>query len=544
VVGVLAALYLVDLLTGMGRIPRATTVASVQVGGMSYEEAEQRLRTELEPRQSEPVPVQAAEVTTTIDPKAAGLSVDWPATLDRAKAQPFNPITRLRAFFVDREVGVASVSDEEKLAGVLQALQPVVDRPVAEGNVRFEGLQPIPVDPVPGRALDLPAAGRLLLTDWLNGATIQLPMNPLAPSTTPEAVRAAIEQVALPAVSAPVILAGEGKQATITRETIAAALTFLAEGPNLRPQLQSKVVADAVRPALASTEKPGRDATIAIVGGRPVVTPSVDGRGIDFDKTLAAAPEVITRPADRRLVAVYGDQPAKVTTEDINKLGITAVISEFTTRGFAPDSGVNIRTAAAAINGSILQPGETFSLNGATGNRSAATGYIEAGIIEDGHPSRGVGGGVSQVATTLYNAAYFAGMTDVEHREHSFYISRYPVAREATVVQGALDVKFRNDNPTGVYIQTVWTPSSITIRMFGTKRYEVGSATGPRTNPTTPNEVVIPAGQPCTPSEGSGGFTATDTRTLRDVNTGKTRSETRTVVYKPAPKVVCEPPPS
>ncbi len=135
-------------------------------------------------------------------------------------------------------------------------------------------------------------------------------------------------------------------------------------------------------------------------------------------------------------------------------------------------------------------------------------------------------------------------MTDVEHREHSFYISRYPVAREATVVQGALDVKFRNDNPTGVYVQTVWTPSSITVRLFGTKRYEVSSATGPRSNPTEPNEVVIPAGQPCAPSEGSPGFTASDTRTLRDINTGKARSETRTVVYKPAPKVVCEPPPS
>ena len=136
-----------------------------------------------------------------------------------------------------------------------------------------------------------------------------------------------------------------------------------------------------------------------------------------------------------------------MTTEDINKLGITAVIGEFTTRGFAADSGTNIRTAAAAINGSILQPGETFSLNGATGNRSAASGYIEAGIIEDGHPSRGVGGGVSQVATTLYNAGYFAGMTDVEHREHSFYISPLPGRPGGHRVQGALDVKFRNDNP-------------------------------------------------------------------------------------------------
>ena len=164
VVGVVAALYLVDLLTGTGRIPRATTVAGVEVGGMSHQAAEEQLHAELDPRQAGPVPVHTAEVTTTIDPKAAGLSLDWPATLERAKAQPLNPITRLMTLFSDREVGIVTISDGEKLDGVLQGLQPVVDRPVAEGNVRFEGLRPIPVDPVPGRALDIPAASGLLVS--------------------------------------------------------------------------------------------------------------------------------------------------------------------------------------------------------------------------------------------------------------------------------------------------------------------------------------------------------------------------------------------
>ena len=110
---------------------------------------------------------------------------------------------------------------------------------------------------------------------------------------------------------------------------------------------------------------------------------------------------------------------------------------------------MNIKRAAEQINGTIIQPGETFSLNATTNPRDAAHGYVEAGIIEDGHPARGIGGGVSQVATTLYNAAYFAGMTNVEHKEHSFYISRYPAGREATVFDNLIDLKFRNDNPTG-----------------------------------------------------------------------------------------------
>jgi len=188
----------------------------------------------------------------------------------------------------------------------------------------------------------------------------------------------------------------------------------------------------------------------------------------------------------------------------------------------------------------IVGPGETFSLNTATQPRTEANGFVEAGIISDGHASRGVGGGVSQVATTLYNAAYFAGMVDVEHKEHSFYISRYPPGREATVFGDSIDMRFRNDNPTGIMIQTAWTPASITIRLFGTKRYEVTSTPGPRTNPTEPEEVSIPDGEPCVKSNGAPGFTVTDTRTLREISTGQVRRETRTVKYNPSPIVECE----
>ena len=69
-------------------------------------------------------------------------------------------------------------------------------------------------------------------------------------------------------------------------------------------------------------------------------------------------------------------------------------------------------------------------------------------------------------------------MTNVEHKEHSFYISRYPAGREATVFDDLIDLKFRNDNPTAVMIQTVWAPGSITVRIYGTKRYDVTSTTG------------------------------------------------------------------
>jgi vancomycin resistance protein YoaR len=201
---------------------------------------------------------------------------------------------------------------------------------------------------------------------------------------------------------------------------------------------------------------------------------------------------------------------------------------------------VNIRRAAELINGIVVQPGETFSLDAATGPRTAANGYVEAGVIDDGRASRGIAGGASQVSTTLYNAAYFAGMTLVEHRAHSFYISRYPAGREATIATGAIDNRFRNDNPTPVLIRTQWTPSSVTVQIYGQRQFEVTGAFGPRTAPTQPNEVTLPAGDDCRPSNGAPGFTITDTRTLRNVSTGEQRKETITTRYNPSPRIICE----
>jgi vancomycin resistance protein YoaR len=542
VVAVLALLYVGDLVFSTGNVPRGVTVAGLEIGGLSKAEATRRLQAEVEPRSSLPVQITAGTVTSQIDPKAAGLAVDYPATIDAAGAQPLNPITRVTSFFTDREVGVVNTADERSVTTALEQLAPVVDKDPVEGNVKFDGIVPTAVPPAPGQQLDLQAAVGVLERDWATGSPVALPLVRRPTITSPEDVRRAIDQFATPAVAAPVTVLGEGAQATLAPEAIAGALTFKADenaDPHLVPEINIDTVTKAVQPQLAATEKPGRDATLDFSTGSPVIVPSEDGRGIDYAATFKDLVPVLTGQGARQVTAVYADQPAKITTDQIDKLGITGEISSFTTGGFAADSGQNIKRAADQINGTIVGPGETFSLNQATNPRNAANGYVEAGIIEAGHASRGIGGGVSQVATTTYNAAYFAGMVDVEHKEHSFYISRYPAGREATVFDDIIDLKFRNDGPTGVLIQTFWTPSSLTVKMFGSKRYDVTSTTGPRTNPTEPQTITIPPGEPCSPSKGAPGFTVTDTKTMRNVQTGEVTNRTRTVKYNPSPIVIC-----
>lgn len=537
---VLAGLYLGDLILSSDRVPRGVTAAGVHIGGLTLTDAEDRLRAAVTPRTTRPIPVTAGPERSEIDPTSAGLSVDWRATVEQAGAQPLNPITRLSSLFTTREIGVVSTADDAALTAALDELDAVVAQDPVEGTVRFEGREPVGVDPEAGRRLDVDAATELLKRDWATGSTVDLPMIELEPRTTASDVEAAVADIAVPAVSGPLVITGEDDARAVISETvIATALTFDVDDREIVATVDQNAIADAARPQLADSEIPRRDATIDFTTSPPAKVPSQDGRRIDYDDTLADLMDVLTDTTDREVAAVYVDEPATFTTADIDALGPVQVIGEFQTSGFSGDSGVNIKRAAGAIDGIVVAPGETFSLNGATNPRNAANGYVEAGIILNGKPDSGIGGGVSQVATTLFNAAYFAGMELVEHQEHSYYISRYPAGREATVFGDAIDVKFRNDGPTPVQIQTTWTSSAITVQLVGIKRYEVTSAQSPRSAPTSPRTITIPAGESCSASSGAPGFTITDTRTLRDIVTGDTRTESHTVSYDPIPKVVC-----
>jgi vancomycin resistance protein YoaR len=547
----LAVVYGVDLLLSNGEVPRGVTVAGVDVGGESQADAEQILRDKIEPRLREPVELRAGDVDLTVNPADAGLTIDWDATLAQAGTQPLNPITRLTSLFSTREVGVTTTTDDKKLAAAVEGLRPKIDREPAEGTVRFEGVTPVAVEPKAGQKLDGAGAEKALLDGWASGEKIELPVAVTKVKTTAEGVRKAVDEIAKPAVAGPVVIHGEGKDAKLEPEAIAGSLVFQpADDGGLTVTIDTNKLVGAVQPQLKSTEVEGKDAQVVFSGGAPTVEPSVDGKGVDWGKTLTPLMDVLKKTDGRELKAEYAAKPAKVTTDAANKLGIKEVVSEFTTRGFAQDSGINIRTAANAVNGTIVMPGDTFSLNETTGHRTAAKGYVDAGIISDGAPGRGIAGGVSQFATTTYNAAYFAGLKDAGHKEHSFYISRYPPGREATVFQNAdgstaIDLKFTNIMDTGIAIQTIWTPSSITVRLWGTKKYEVESIAGPRTNPTEPPTRQGPA-QNCKAGNGSPGFTITDTRIVREIGTGREVSRnTRTVKYNPNPKIVCgaQPPP-
>ena len=243
-------------------------------------------------------------------------------------------------------------------------------------------------------------------------------------------------------------------------------------------------------------------------------------------------------PDQRRWDAAYEDDPATFTTEMAQTATFDETVGSFTTSGYSEASGINISRVASTVNGAIVAPGDTFSLNGYTGPRGAAQGYVESGIIIEGRAGEAVGGGISQFATTLYNAAYFAGMEDVAHTAHSYYISRYPAGREATVFEGAIDLQFRNNSQYPVRIETSVGGGDVTVSLTGVKTVTVESVKGGRWAPTQPREQRV-SGSDCIPSGGAPGFTTSDTRIIRDLAGNEITRETQTTVYDPQPIVRC-----
>jgi vancomycin resistance protein YoaR len=144
----------------------------------------------------------------------------------------------------------------------------------------------------------------------------------------------------------------------------------------------------------------------------------------------------------------------------------------------------------------------------------------------------------------MFNAVFFAGLEDVHHKPHSFYISRYPAGREATVYEGQIDLQWRNDTETGIYVQTEWVPGTLTVRLWGTKYYDVQSVSSERRNLRQPAVQEKVDDGNCTPQSGSTGFDITVTRVFKDLQSGaELRRESFDTRYAAEAVIRCVPPP-
>ena len=196
------------------------------------------------------------------------------------------------------------------------------------------------------------------------------------------------------------------------------------------------------------------------------VHPEVEG--IDFD--VEAAKEILKEDKDEYVIPLIITEP-EVTIDELGEKAFPDQLATFTTRYDVSDVDrtTNLRLACQKINGTVLLAGETFSYNNVVGARTVAAGYKNAKIYEAGQVVDGLGGGICQISSTLYNAALLANLEIVERRNHQFVTSYVPAGRDATVVYGSTDFKFKNTRQYPIRIVATANAGIATVTIYGIK---------------------------------------------------------------------------
>jgi vancomycin resistance protein YoaR len=546
-------LYLAGYVATGDKVPKKAQISGVAVGGLSRSEAIQKLSVELGPRATEPLNLTVGEKEAQLKPVDAGLAVDYAQSVDAAGGgKSLNPLRILRTLTGGSAIDAVIVVDQPRLNAAVGELAKIFNQEPVDAKLRYDGTKIKQKQAQEGAVLQQDPAAATITSSFLKvTGPIALPAEISQPAVTNDEADQVVATFAKPAISDPIKVKVNGaKSFEITPRMLAGSISFVQRDGTLVPVLDEKKLRRNARPALKKVElvEP-KNATVRLVNGKPKVIPAVNGTTITADNLKKAVEPVLIKPAAERKVRVQltGDK-ASFSTAEAKKLRIKQVTGQFTTYfPYLPYRNINIGRAAALINGTLLKPGEIFSLNQVVGERTAANGFTEGYIIKDGRFRKELGGGVSQSATTTFNAMFFAGLKDIEHKPHGLFIDRYPVGREATVAWPSLDLKFQNDTKYGVLVQAYivkGTPShrgSITVRMWSTKAYDKVVATSPVKSNFTTGRVIKDDSKDCEPTSPVRGFDVRYQRLFYQ-NGSVVRRENFSWRYAPTNRVVCEKP--
>jgi len=522
-----------------GVAPGSVSVEGVDVSGMDAADVRKVVRARARERMSDPIIItrdDGSGFEATISARELGAKPRV-AEATAAALEARGPVGRALA-----RIGAAPGRDVTIRFTLREA---AVDRLVANVNADFDDppeaatieVADDDITVVPGRSgvgID-EAELRRRIADLPD--RIELAVGPQDAPVSDRAAETA-RQRALAITSAPVRITLQGRGVGIQPAVLRSALRFEVQPPEIAVSLDPQVLYADIGPAFAAREIPARDASFQVRGDTVRLIPSKEGRRLDMDtiaRSIAALPET------RSVRARFEVSRPEVLTGELSGLGITELVSEFSTPYSCCEPRVtNIQTAAKTLDGTIIPAGNRFSLNDALGARTEDRGYVAAPQIAGGKLEDAVGGGVSQVSTTLYNAAFFAGLELESHTPHSFYISRYPMGREATLSMGGPELIFKNDWDAAILMSVTAGDNDVTVRFFSSKLgRRVETTTGEPRDYVEPTEeeVFDPSLEPGTreveQSSGGAGFTIDYTRTV--YQNDEVRSE-RTFTWTYSPK--------
>jgi vancomycin resistance protein YoaR len=460
------------------RIAAGVRIAGVSVGGMTPHAAERLLERRAHALERVPVVFVAGNRRWRLTPEQLGIRADWRAAVALARRQG-NGFGPLRGF---RRIGVrvfgADVAPptrvyEAALAFEIDRFARAIFRPHRDAELRLRGLEPVVIRGSAGTALDRVAATRVVVAalSGFSRRTVGLPVRSEPPALSAAELAAAAARVRV-ALSAPVRLRWQGATWTISPWQLRSMLVLPGPGvPALRiGGAGGNRYLEALQRAI---DRPARDAAFAVSpSGTVGVVPSRQGRTVLVHKT-AASLLVAGLSRDNRVarVVVATARPAR-TTAAAGGMGIRGLVGGYETiYGGDANRIHNVQLVSRLLDGKLIAPGATFSFNQTTGARTAAKGFREAPVIINGELQTGLGGGVCQVSTTVFNAAYEAGLKITARTNHALYISHYPLGRDATVDYPDVDLRFVNDTAHWLLLRTFVGSYSLRIGLYGTPQH-------------------------------------------------------------------------
>ena len=552
---VLVGLYAVGWYLTNSRVAAGTTVDRVEIGGMTPEEARDEIASAHLTDDFGDIRLIYGRKSFTVSSAGIGLAVDPQETVAAAQVAgtSWSPLAMAESLAGRHGSDVAPVLtlDRQSLRSAIADISARLEMEAVEPGVTFSTAgTPRVTEPRPGLTVDERATTRAVLDALPPVRPVRIVATETQPAVTSAEVDAALGDLgAAPLLPLPLQLDRQTK--TLPVSDFARALTLEVQDGELVPLVDSNKLSKGVAKLAEQVDVAPVNARVKLRGGRPAVIPAVPGVRLDEQELARSIASALTESGGERFVKVASRiaRPA-FTTRDARDLGTKEVVSDFVTYfPYAEYRNVNQGRAAELISGTVLKPEELFSFNDTVGERTRANGFVKGFIISNGVFAEDLGGGVSQVVTTTYNAAFFAGLEDVEHTPHSFYIDRYPEGREATVAWPTVDLKFRNNTPYGVLIEAWVVPSTpqsqgeMHVRMWSTKYWDIEAGVSERRKFTRP-EVRYDPSDACVATTGYGGFTVDVYRYFREPGSKKVvNTETDRVAYTPADTVICSEPP-
>lgn len=485
------------------QVLRNVVVLDVALGGASPDGARGAIAALEVELSAAPLTIRLRDDAYELVPTDVGFSLDVEGMLNAALAagRDGGVLSQLGwwigRFGSPHPLAVMGRVDEAKLDARLAEWEraSIADAPF-EGAIEIEDGKAVARPPRSGFAIDRAAAREALVASMTQRVRepVALPLLSRAPTRTLAMVEEALVQ-AKDLLSAPIILkaelppddpaldeARENKKLKddeesddrighfeLSREAVAAALQSRLAPMGLEVALDPRALEPALVELRKRLERPPVDARfevskrdeVSVVDGRPA-------RVVDAEKVAAALQQAARSPDRTAVLPIDVGAPPSFSRSDAEALRIAGLVSKFTTSFPCCRPRVkNIYRMAELIDGVILEPGERFSINEHVGERTERNGFFPAPTIVHGEMEDTIGGGVSQFATTFFNAAFYGAYEIIERQPHSYYFDRYPMGHEATLSFPKPDVIIRNDTEAGLFIRAIATPTTITVKFYG-----------------------------------------------------------------------------